>query len=485
MSADLFEAFVGPHVANIESKSPARESPSKLLVQTDDLSHQESTWQSWPTTARVVSKQPSEHQSPSLWETDQDGKDVLFDASQIGVDQGPLISDEDFGEFEEVATKRSDEDVSRTKPLSTTLDLLDFDGTRSEPVTSAHVTESQPRASGSSSKFAPAVGRSARLFPGEPTTIPGAEQEDEWGDFETIEVPDTTTGHTSRQETLQQPTQTTPQPQSQSQPLSAEARPAKRLGPTAFDIIPESPGSHDPEEEPWDDLDDVKAENTASSNRSAASLPQQNLAESVLTTDSVQRSRPTNMPPPAVLLAWLPIVFSALASQARQPNADPMVGIAAVQAYRVSARVIAGRAARWKRDTILAQGMRIGVAGRSGGMKLTALDRGEGRKEDQAAEDVITSWTRFSHVLNAAIAKAKIQRPPMALSVKLTARPATGLDVLSAPHICAACGLRRNERVIGIDVSVSDTFGEFWIEHWGHKDCADTWYRFNNLLDQR
>lgn len=157
----------------------------------------------------------------------------------------------------------------------------------------------------------------------------------------------------------------------------------------------------------------------------------------------------------------------------------------ALRTYRVSARIISGRSQRWKRDTMLAQSMRIGAAGRSGGMKLTALDRGESRKEDQEAEEAIASWTRVSHVLNATMVRAKIQKPPISLSTKLVVRTVTGSDVLNANHVCPICGLRRNERVNGIDVDVSDTFGEFWFEHWGHSDCCVWWEQYNQLLEQR
>jgi len=118
-------------------------------------------------------------------------------------------------------------------------------------------------------------------------------------------------------------------------------------------------------------------------------------------------------------------------------------------------------------------------------MKLTALDKGESRKEDQEAEEAIASWTRVSHILNAAMVKAKVQKPPISLSTKLVVRTVTGPDVLNANRICSLCGLKRNERINGIDIDVSDVFGEFWVEHWGHRDCCVWWERYNQLLEQK
>lgn len=480
MSADLFEAFVGSQSVKQESKESAHEQPSQLLVEADDISGSANTWQPWPAETRHTGQWHTEHASQQLWETDQDGRDVLFDAGQINPEPGLSDDVDDFGDFEEVTSKQSEMNKPQVESLPTTIDLLGLEDTTNESGKTTEFMEDQSLQLEPSNEYTQASNRSTEPVAKEQTPIAVSDSDDEWYDFETIHTSsmpaDQLHGHENVPATssINQtwPSSSLPQTKQAKRPFSAP-----------HDARKEASRSDTLEEEPWDDFENSEGENRVASNNPANSSSTLDVMQQVLNTEP--RSRPINVPPPAVLLAWLPKVFSKLATQSRRPDADLGCGIAAVQAYRASARVIAGRAARWKRDTILAQSMRIGAAGRSGGMKLATLDKGESRKEDQAAEDVIASWARYSHILNAAIARAKAQRPPMALSLKLMARIANGLDVVSAAHVCATCGLRRNERVIGIDVNVSDTFGEFWIEHWGHKDCFDTWYAFNELLDQR
>lgn len=405
---------------------------------------------------------------------------MLFDAEEFDADPASSAVEDDFGDFEEAVSKRSDNHVSQTASRPATTNLLDLDADDIVSKGSVEANNSlqavRPPSQGVS-----AIGQFSQIVPKEEIAASTDDHDDGWGDFETTEVSDTVAVRSQQRE----PSQNKTLPTAFEKASRVGAKPSERSMPVPLVSNFGSVKNEAVEEEPWDNFDIDGPDETNTSNNLKRPPLQQNEFEPAVTADVVQRDRPTNMPPPVVLLTWLPNVFSALAAQARQSNTDVIAGTAAVQAYRVSARIIAGRAARWKRDTILAQSMKIGAAGRSGGMKLAALDKGESRKEGQAAEELILSWNRFSHVLNAAIIRAKAQKPPMALSSKLSARVAAGLDVVTATHICAVCGLRRNERVIGIDVSVSDTFGEFWVKHWGHKDCADTWYGFKNLLDQR
>lgn len=472
MSADLFEAFVGTQNSSEEPPKRVSKRSPDWVIQPKSPTRPEDTWQSWPIAAGAASELPAKQQPQVLWETDDNGNNVLFDAGNFDAGPAPLIGDDEFGDFEDAVTKKSDDHTSKVASQLATTNLLDL-----EP----DETESSSKEAGSFRQGIPATGGFSQIVSREEIATSADNQDDEWGDFETTEVSITPVVRPQQREPSQK--NTAPMTLNTSNPVRGKPREQRTPPPrnSSAGLIK----NESVEEEPWDDFDNDEPDRINTSNNLKQSPLQQSRFEPAMTTDVIQRDRPTNMPPPAVLLSWLPNVFSALAAQARQPNADVNAGTAAVQAYRVSARVIAGRAARWKRDNILAQSMKIGAAGRNGGMKLAALDKGESRKEDQAAEEVIASWTRFSHVLNAAIIRAKAQKPPMALSSKLSARLATGLDVVTATHICAVCGLRRNERVIGIDVSVSDTFGEFWIEHWGHKDCADTWYNFKGLLGQR
>lgn len=198
-------------------------------------------------------------------------------------------------------------------------------------------------------------------------------------------------------------------------------------------------------------------------------------------------SRPTNIPPPAILLQALPRVFENLADVGIVQ--EPMQCARAIlKAHNVASYLMAGRTLRWKRDNILSQSTKIGpaVAGRKGGgMKLAAIDKTEGLKEERELADVVQAWEKHAHVFNSTIHKAGIRRPLMTLSGQFRPRPAKGAGVLISPHACALCGLRRDERVLEVDHNVDDLFGEFWIEHWGHHDCRDFWHENQDILPQR
>jgi hypothetical protein len=155
-----------------------------------------------------------------------------------------------------------------------------------------------------------------------------------------------------------------------------------------------------------------------------------------------------------------------------------------------ASRIIAGRTLRWKRDTILSQSMRIGPAraGKSSGMKLSAVNKHEDVKEEQDAVDVLALWRERAALFNAAVQGAGL-RPiptvpgPAALKV-ITAKPGQG--ALKATHACALCALKRDERVLKVDEEdVQDSFGEWWTEHWGHTACRLFWETNHGLLGQR
>jgi len=35
--------------------------------------------------------------------------------------------------------------------------------------------------------------------------------------------------------------------------------------------------------------------------------------------------------------------------------------------------------------------------------------------------------------------------------------------------------LKRDERVARVEFGVEDSFGEWWVEHWGHRTCRNFW----------
>ena len=205
--------------------------------------------------------------------------------------------------------------------------------------------------------------------------------------------------------------------------------------------------------------------------------------------------RPTNIPPPSVLLSLLVDILTTLQKEATKSQARTTPeSIKAHTATKIhttlttAARIIAGRSLRWKRDTILSQSMRIGPAGKPGGMKLSTVNKHEDVKESQDAVDVLTLWRERASLFNGVI-QAAGQRPipaapdPSALKV-ITARPEQG--ALKAAHACALCALKRDERVLRVDEGdVQDSFGEWWTDHWGHTTCRVFWEANRHLLGQR
>ncbi|EKG17175.1 hypothetical protein MPH_05629 [Macrophomina phaseolina MS6] len=217
---------------------------------------------------------------------------------------------------------------------------------------------------------------------------------------------------------------------------------------------------------------------------------------------------PTNIPPPALLLTLFPPIFASahtsffkpLGTQPTHVRPKILSDQAVVRFLRgylsvaiVAARVIAGRKLRWKRDTFLAQGMRIGQAGRAGagGMKLTAIDRSESTKEDREAADVVRAWKEQVGRLRSVVAQVngKDERGRSVgaipeLSETMPIRTAKELEGgIAAPKPCALCGLKRNERIGKVDVDVEDSFGEWWVDQLSmHRACRNFWEEHKEKL---
>jgi hypothetical protein len=202
---------------------------------------------------------------------------------------------------------------------------------------------------------------------------------------------------------------------------------------------------------------------------------------------SEAETRPTNIPPPTVLLQLLPKVFSKVVEMNFTPGSTYCCN-AILQVFTVATYLIAGRNVRWKRDNILSQNNKIGPAAggrKGGGMKLAAIDKSESLKEEREIAEVLQAWETHAHLFNATIHRVGIRRSLMTLSEKSRPHPAKGAEVLTSQYACALCGLKREERVPEANIKVDDSFGEFWIEYWGHRDCKDFWQSNQSLLLQR
>ncbi|KAM0253579.1 hypothetical protein ACHAQJ_007251 [Trichoderma viride] len=209
---------------------------------------------------------------------------------------------------------------------------------------------------------------------------------------------------------------------------------------------------------------------------------------------------PTNVPPPSVILSAFPSLFSSAsvffkpisghsASIKQQVLSNPKA-IHFLQGYillaTTAARVIAGRKHRWHRDKILAKSMSISAAG-SKGMKLAGVDKTQSTREDREAADVVAVWREYVGRLRSAVAAAnsegKLNLRVPELSENMLVQ--TAKMVPTGPKPCIICGLKREERVSKVDFDIEDSFGEWWVEHWGHRACKNFWVEHEQKLRQR
>ena len=277
----------------------------------------------------------------------------------------------------------------------------------------------------------------------------------------------------------------------------------------------------------WDDFETTDSSTPISSKDTAvnSSLPCQDfphasnepdLAQSVdrplpfrldtVLKAEVPSSPQANIPPPSILLSLFPSIlestsakfFEPISQFASDPSTQEVVyAHAQVQDYlhsllclgSVLARIIAGRKSRWKRDKILAQSMSISQAsagGRSGGMKLAGLDKAENAREERDVADAVRSWRTVLGRLRSAVNSAgKIAAIPEVKEEYLVRTALAKDGAIIAPKQCILCGLKRNERIVKVDADVQDSFGEWWVEHWGHRDCARFWQTYENKLQER
>lgn len=213
---------------------------------------------------------------------------------------------------------------------------------------------------------------------------------------------------------------------------------------------------------------------------------------------------PINIPPPSVLLSAFPQLFDQANEYLYKPVSaqsqsikdrilsdtkahDFLRGFLSLAV--VAARIIAGRKMRWHRDKFLAQSMSISAAG-SKGMKLAGVDKTQTAREDREAADVVSSWKSQVGRLRSTVASANSAKRNGGNLLKVpeitdTMQIQTARDVPTAPKACVICGLKRNERLAKVDYEIEDSFGEWWVEHWGHVACKRFWIQHENTLRQR
>lgn len=123
-------------------------------------------------------------------------------------------------------------------------------------------------------------------------------------------------------------------------------------------------------------------------------------------------------------------------------------------------------------------------------MKLTGVDKAEVTREDREAADVVRVWKEQLGRLRSAVAVANGAIKDSASHLAIpdigdNMQVKTEQGGLTAPKQCVICGLKREERVVRVDVGVEDSFGEWWVEHWGHRSCRNFWLEHEGKLKHR
>ncbi|KAI2637357.1 hypothetical protein GGS21DRAFT_473808 [Xylaria nigripes] len=213
---------------------------------------------------------------------------------------------------------------------------------------------------------------------------------------------------------------------------------------------------------------------------------------------------PVNIPPPSIMLSAFPQLIDQANDHLYKPVSkqpptikdrilsDPRV-YDFLEGYlnlaTVAARIIVGRRLRWHRDKFLSQSMSISAAG-SKGMKLAGVDKAQTAREDREAADVVSSWKSQLGRLKSTVAAANSANKRGGKALKIpeisdTMHIEVVKGVPTAAKACVICGLKRNERLTKVDYEVEDSFGEWWVEHWGHVACKRFWLQHENTLRQR
>ncbi|KAL2156100.1 hypothetical protein VTH82DRAFT_845 [Thermothelomyces myriococcoides] len=481
-----------------------------------DLNLDSSASKAWGSSSSLEKSAPTQQQQKPSHNPDPN---VLFDADFEA--DNAADDDDDFGEFETGAPATT---TSPNAPVKSSVDLLSLDlelapapaqkqspgailsnGTQAgltaspEELRVSHNSKSsgvsklvnQPKATPS---MGSKVSRGANVASPSPATAKSAIEDDgfgnNWEEFKGI--PETKPAASTSQKTVN-PKTTSKQPAAADTPAT------------------------DWEWQDWGGTEDKAADGgTASTTTTPTSMALAQPLPSLAESEGHPGPPPTNIPPPAILLSLFPSLLdlaqhallkplltlppSSPAYQrvlAAEATYDFLRGYLALAA--VAARLITGRKHRWHRDKFLAQSMSVSVAGGVGGqrgMKLASVDKAHAAHDDREAAEVAAAWKRNVGRLRAVVAGVNAARgaagggaggiaplrvPEVAVGLAVT----TAKGVPTAPRACVVCGLKRDERVAKVDWEVEDSFGEWWVEFWGHRDCRNFWLEHEKKLRQR
>lgn len=413
---------------------------------------------------------------------------VLFDAADFELEDGEFEceSDEEFGEFESVKTAAPAKKpaaaalstAAQPPPQSSmpSLDLLSLD----DPTPVQKSEPSKQSASSASSGL-----RFGISGPAKPQAKGSVMQDMDFTKFEKQTVPANV-----------QP-KARPKTQPKAQPSSKASIPKQS---NAWAEV-----NDDEEWAAWDDAPNTGGDTStgaidAAPASSSWEWDSTDAATGNTATSSDSTPPPVNVPPPSVLLSLFPELLSTASALFKSTSGQSGTikeqilsnpkAVHFLQGYillaTTAARIMAGRKHRWHRDKILAKSMSISAAG-SKGMKLAGVDKTQAAREDREAADIVAVWRehvgRLRSAVTVANTLAKVNLKVPELSESLSAH--TAKLVGTAPKQCVICGLKRDERISKVDFEVEDSFGEWWVEHWGHRACKNFWIEHEKNLRQR
>ncbi|EHK24632.1 uncharacterized protein TRIVIDRAFT_229937 [Trichoderma virens Gv29-8] len=482
-SSDPFGGFSapykGPEIGNRPFRAPSIDIMTNTLVdvQANRPNDTGLSWNSTPTNSRF---------SMASAPTDSN---VLFDADDFELQEPDVDEDDDeFGDFEAVApAPMQPKQSSTSKPASSInsaplLDLLSLDDPpqqQQQPVKKVAHKQSPPQLLGA-------------LSFGATSTLPNPPKSpsfQERNPFPDLGIKTSVVAADTAKKTRDAPKSATPVTAWPTTKHKAKSSVAKNF------------------DDDWDAWDDTPS-GTGNKKDVTTSIPQSDDwgwdagddGESNAIKASDDDPPPTNVPPPSVILSAFPNLLSSAnaffkpmsghsASIKQQVLSNPKA-IHFLQGYillaTTAARVIAGRKHRWHRDKILAKSMSISAAG-SKGMKLAGVDKTQSAREDREAADVVAVWREHVGRVRSAVAAAntegKLNLKVPELSENMLVQ--TAKTVPAGPKPCIICGLKREERVSKVDYDVEDSFGEWWVEHWGHRACKNFWVEHEQKLRQR
>ncbi|KAH7267117.1 uncharacterized protein BKA55DRAFT_533904 [Fusarium redolens] len=435
----------------------------------------------------TVNQEPQQRMKAKLKPSAQQEPSILFDAEdfelQVAEGEDDDDDDDEFGDFESVpppaATKMAPAVIAPgPTPAPPSMDLLSLD----EPAPAPLQTTKKPP---------PTKLLGSLAFGATATNYPQAPKSPSFQDrnpFPELAIKTPTSEEPKPVKKPKEETPTTAWP-------SFESPKDTNLAKTKY------------QDDEWDAWDDFTATDNKKTDTSTAKSPEGWGWDAV---DNVQPSHkeseddappPINVPPPSVILSVFPDLlnsgtafFKPMSGHSTSIKQRILSDPKATEFLRgyillatTAARVIAGRKQRWHRDKILAKSMSISAAG-SKGMKLAGVDKTQAAREDREAADVVAVWRQQVGRLRSAVAAAKSVDKNLSLQVPEISENMqvhTAKMVPTAPKACIICGLKRDERVAKVDYEVEDSFGEWWLDHWGHKACKNFWIEHEQKLRQR